>query len=83
MIMIFNRRLPVVAAALSFGLIFAANTSAQDKPILSVKIGRYRLQSNPWVNLHQRLLYAARFEPTTPAALSGDDASNWNKAVEA
>jgi len=81
--MIFNRRLAIVAAALVFGLIFAANASAQDKPILSVKIGRYRLQSNPWVNLHQRLLYAARFEPATPAALSGDDLSKWNQAVEA
>ena len=56
--------------------------SARDKPILSVKVGRYRLQSNPWVNLHQRLLYAARFEPATPASLSGDDLLKWNKAVE-
>jgi hypothetical protein len=73
----------IVAAALSFGLIVAANASGQDKPIVSVKIGRYRLQSNPWVNLHQRLLYAARFEPSTPASLSGDDLSKWNNAVEA
>ena len=80
--MIFNRCLAIVAATLSFGFILAANASAQDKPILSVKVGRYRLQSNPWVNLHQRLLYAARFEPTTPATLSGDDLSKWNKAVE-
>jgi len=72
----------IVAAALTLGLIFAANVSAQDKPILSVKVGRYRLQSNPWVNLHQRLLYAARFEPTTPAALSGNDLSKWNQAVD-
>lgn len=78
----FNRCFAIVAAALSFGLIFAANASAQDKPIVSVKIGRYRLQSNPWVNLHQRLLYAARFEPSTPATLSSDDLSKWNNAVE-
>ena len=80
--MIFNRCLAVVAATL-FSCLFIASAAAQDKPILSVKIGRYRLQSNPWVNLHQRLLYAARFEPTTPAVLARDDLSKWNKAVEA
>jgi hypothetical protein len=76
----FNRRLALLATAFAFVLV--PNASAQDKPILSVKVGRYRLQSNPWVNLHQRLLYAARFEPATPASLSGDDVSKWNKAVE-
>jgi hypothetical protein len=69
-------------AALSFGFILAPDASAQDKPMLSVKVGRYRLQSNPWVNLHQRLLYAARFETSTPASLSGEDLSKWNKVVE-
>ncbi|MFI5173530.1 MAG: hypothetical protein ACHQKY_01640 [Terriglobia bacterium] len=48
----------------------------------ATKVGRYLLQSNPWVNLHQRLLYAARFKAEPPAALSGDDLANWNKAVE-
>ncbi len=80
--MIFNRCLAFVVATLVSGLILAVNASAQDKPILSVKVGRYRLQSNPWINLHQRLLYAARFEATTPAALAGDDLTKWNKAVE-
>ncbi|HKU74422.1 MAG TPA: hypothetical protein VJR02_10905 [Pyrinomonadaceae bacterium] len=79
--MIFNRCLAFVVAALSFGFALP-NASAQDKPILSVKVGRYRLQSNPWVNLHQRLLYAARFEATTPATLAGDDLTKWNNAVE-
>ncbi|HEU4931795.1 MAG TPA: hypothetical protein VFT48_06925 [Pyrinomonadaceae bacterium] len=80
--MIFNRCLALVVAALTFGLVLAVDASSQGKPIFSVKVGRYRLQSNPWVNLHQRLLYAARFEPTTPASLSGDDLTKWNKAVE-
>jgi hypothetical protein len=40
------------------------------------------LQSNPWVNLHQRLLYEARFSAEPPAGLSGDGLVNWNKAVE-
>jgi hypothetical protein len=48
-----------------------------------VKVGRYRLQSNPWVNLHQRLMYESRFDDAPPVALSGDDLANWKKAVEA
>jgi hypothetical protein len=48
----------------------------------ATKVGRYTLQSNPWVNLHQRLMYEARFKGATPAALSGDDLSKWQKAVE-
>lgn len=81
--MIFNRYLVFSAAVFTSCLILAASVSAQDRPMLSVKVGRYRLQSNPWVNLHQRLLYAAQFEPATPASLSGDDLSKWNNAVEA
>ncbi len=83
MIMISNRCVTFIVAFSFLLMVLAAYASAQDKPILSVKVGRYRLQSNPWVNLHQRLLYAARFEPTTPASLSGDDLPKWNKAVEA
>jgi hypothetical protein len=49
----------------------------------STKVGRYRLQSNPWVNLHQRLVYEARFKEPAPAALSGEDLAKWKKAVEA
>jgi hypothetical protein len=48
----------------------------------ATEVGRYRLQSNPWVNLHQRLLHEARFETAPPAALSGEDLSAWKKAVE-
>ena len=80
--MIFNRWSAFVLAALSSGLILAADASAQDKPTTSVKVGRYRLQSNPWVNLHQRLLHEARFNTAPPAALSGDDLPRWNRAVE-
>ncbi|MEO6655473.1 MAG: hypothetical protein ABIO36_05275 [Pyrinomonadaceae bacterium] len=55
----------------------------QSKVPLSVtKIGRYILQSNPWVNLHQRLMYEARFKGVPPASLSGDDLTKWKKAVE-
>jgi hypothetical protein len=48
----------------------------------ATKVGRYLLQSNPWVNLHERLFYEARFKGATPAALSGEDLAKWNKAVE-
>ena len=48
----------------------------------ATKVGRYFLQSNPWVNLHQRLLYEARFKEPPPAALSGEDLAKWKKAVE-
>lgn len=47
------------------------------------EVGRYRLQSNPWVNLHQRLLHEARFQTAAPAALSGEDLAKWKRAVEA
>ena len=44
---------------------------------------RYRLQSNPWVNLHQRLMYEARFGPVPPpAGLSGGEAAKWKTAVD-
>jgi hypothetical protein len=49
---------------------------------LVTKVGRYRLQSNPWVNLHQRLLHEARFKTAPPAALTGDDLAKWKKLVE-
>ncbi len=51
----FRGWLVLVVTALFSGLILTADVSAHDKPTLSVKVGRYRLQSNPWVNLHQRL----------------------------
>jgi hypothetical protein len=46
-------------------------------------VGRYRLQSNPWVNLHQRLLYEAVFKwDKPPAGLSADGLAKWKQAVE-
>jgi hypothetical protein len=46
------------------------------------RVGRYLLQSNPWVNLHQRLVYEARFGALPPEALSGEELSKWKQAVE-
>jgi hypothetical protein len=48
----------------------------------AVEVGRYRLQSNPWVNLHQRLLHAARFKSPPPTALAGEDLVAWTRIVD-
>jgi hypothetical protein len=62
-------------------LLLPAAAGAQDRP--SVTVGRYRLQSNPWVNLHQRLLYETQVEALKPpAGLSADGLAKWAKAVE-
>lgn len=47
-----------------------------------VQVGRYRFQSNPWVNLHQRLLHEVRFGTPPPAALSAEDLTKWKRIVE-
>src|ERR1043165_9537177 len=41
---------------------------------------RWHLQSNAWVNLHQRLMYEARFGPVPPPA--GVAADRWNVLVD-
>jgi hypothetical protein len=76
------RSLPAFAlATLLCCLVSAAGAAARDRPSLTV--GRYRLQSNPWVNLHQRLLYEAAFKwDKPPAGLSADGLAKWAKAVE-
>lgn len=80
--MIFNRWSAFVVAVLFSSLILTAAVSAQDKTQTVTKVGRYRLQSNPWVNLHQRLLHEVRFKTSPPAALSGDDLAKWKNVVE-
>ncbi len=49
----------------------------------ATQVGRYRLQSNAWVNLHQRLMSEARFGTAPPARLSDDDLAAWKKIVTA
>lgn len=71
-----------VVVVLFFGVVLTVDVSAQDKAQPATKVGRYRLQSNPWVNLHQRLIHEVRFNTAPPAALSGDDLSKWKKVVE-
>ena len=78
-----KRSSALVVAALFCGLVMTAGAAAQERPAAPVRVGRYRLQSNPWVNLHQRLVYEARFKwDRPPAGLSGEDLAKWAKAVE-
>src|SRR5215207_6319047 len=77
-----KRRSAFAVAALCWGLLLAAGAQAQDGP--AVRVGRYHLQSNPWVNLHQRLVYEARFKvEKPPAGLTGEELTKWAQAVEA
>lgn len=71
----------VIAASMTLP-IQSAPTIARTAAQPGTKVGRYILQSNPWVNLHQRLMYEASFKQAPPTALSGADLMNWNKAVE-
>jgi len=45
---------------------------------------RWSLQSNPWVNLHQRLMYQTKFnDATDPIGLDPAQLAQWKKAVDA
>jgi hypothetical protein len=78
-----KRRAAFVVAALFCGLLLAADVQANDIVSAPVVVGRYRLQSNAWVNLHQRLVYEARFKwDKPPVGLDGDGLAQWTKAVE-
>ena len=46
--------------------------------VLASAQARWQLQSNVWVNLHQRLMYEARFGPVKPLA----DNEQWKGAIE-
>lgn len=44
--------------------------------------GRYEMQSNFWVNLHQRLLYTSQYSDAVDLNVSGEDAKVWKMALE-
>lgn len=78
-----SKLITIVAVVASMTLCAHSGSAiGQTKAPLVTKVGRYRLQSNPWVNLHQRLLHEARFKTAPPAALAGDDLAKWKKLVE-
>lgn len=65
------------------GSVHAQSSIASREGEQSVTVGRYRLQSNPWVNLHQRLYHEARVEPAPPpAGLSDEELAKWKRAVD-
>ena len=67
----------------SAALLLSPHAARADGEILgATAVGRYRLQSNPWVNLHQRLLEAAQFDAPSPAGMTGDALQQWKKAVQ-
>jgi hypothetical protein len=70
-----------VVMLLASGATLHAQAKAPQKEA-NLQVGRYRLQSNAWVNLHQRLHYEARYGAPSPGKLSGDDLATWKKAVE-
>jgi hypothetical protein len=47
-----------------------------------VVVGRCTLQSNRWVNLHQRLMQEAMFGDPPPSALSGSELERWKGFVD-
>ena len=48
-----------------------------------VTVPPYELQSNPWVNLHQRLLHQAQFgTPASPERLSAGEKATWDGVVD-
>jgi hypothetical protein len=86
--MILTRRsltlIPGIVVAASLMVHPQSRPSArQDHAQPVARVGRYTLQSNPWVNLHQRLVHEVKFNTPPPAALSGDDLAKWKKIVEA
>jgi hypothetical protein len=79
-----SRGLIALLALAAGAALHAQPVSAAEQPGAQVvaEVGRYRLQSNPWVNLHQRLVHEARFGTPPPAGLSGADLATWETTVE-
>ena len=75
-----NFLLPLLLLLTSGLIAYAQSRSTPARPV--TKVGRYVLQSNRWVNLHQRLLYEARFKEGTPTTFTAADLAKWKKAVE-
>src|SRR5262245_33911545 len=70
-------RVALLAFAVITGPSSAVRAATEPGAAPVTQVGRYRLQSNAWVNLHQRLLYEARFEQAPPERLAGEDLAAW------
>jgi hypothetical protein len=78
-----SRLLPVLALAAIAMATPAHLAAAAHADPATVDVERYHLQGNVWVNLHQRLMYEARFgDAPPPEGLTGEDPAAWKGAVD-
>ncbi|HXO18668.1 MAG TPA: hypothetical protein VOA87_01960 [Thermoanaerobaculia bacterium] len=63
---------------LLLGLVYALPSGAAQR----TAVAGFELQSNFWVNLHERLLAAVRAQPLGDLALGGEEQTIWSGAVE-
>jgi hypothetical protein len=75
--------LPVLTLAAIATATPASVAAAAHADPATVDVERYHLQSNAWVNLHERLMYEARFgDAPAPEGLTGEDPAAWKGAVD-
>ncbi|MEO8216348.1 MAG: hypothetical protein ABI718_04630 [Acidobacteriota bacterium] len=77
-----RRQTALFFAAVTVSLLAPAANGTKNGPA-EVTVGRYHLQSNVWVCLHQRLMHNARFGSRAPLSLSGERLDRWKEAVAA
>ena len=75
-----------LALSVVLGVMCGAALQGQQKEpqpfeVATVKAGRYSMQSNAWVNLHQRLVHESRFKTAPPVAIEGEKLASWRQAV--
>ncbi|HVR44234.1 MAG TPA: hypothetical protein VMS56_12410 [Thermoanaerobaculia bacterium] len=70
------------ASVIAAGAVSAAEPAAPGGSRSSIQVGTFRLQSNFWVNLHQRLVHAARFKSAAPEGLTAAESAIWSAAVD-
>ena len=82
-----TRRPFTAVAVLSLAFASTPATARTDvrKPLEQIypcqPVGRYCFQSNPWVNLHQRLAHEAQHGTQPPKSLAGNDLATWRQSV--
>jgi hypothetical protein len=77
------RALPVLPLLLSLVGVTGAGAAIPDPTgPAAADVGRYHLQSNRWVNLHQRLMHEALFGTPPPDGLGPGESAAWKGAVD-
>ena len=64
-------------------LALAAPVPSQTALPAAAEVERFRMQSNAWVNLNERLFYDATFGAPDPAGLTETETAAWTAAVDA